>query len=148
VIVNLNLQVLGDSMKRSVLAFLVVSCGMSLVVFAAKPPAEDVDNHSVLSKIEAEKDRVEKALIKETEDIARRIRIFERKVFQSSRKIEKDSAEQLVKIKAKHKEFKGKVQELSASTGDAWEQVREGAVKAWGELESALYKDKSRFEKN
>jgi hypothetical protein len=46
--------------------------------------------------------------------------------------------EQIKHLRAKLNETQGRLQQVKASSGEAWMSLKEGTEKAWGELRSAL----------
>ncbi len=46
--------------------------------------------------------------------------------------------EEIKKLKAKLNETQGRLHQVKASSGEAWETLKDGTEKAWGELRGAL----------
>jgi hypothetical protein len=46
--------------------------------------------------------------------------------------------EQIKGLQAKLRETQGRLQQVKASSGEAWETLKEGTEKAWGELRAAV----------
>ncbi len=46
--------------------------------------------------------------------------------------------EQIRAVRAKLHETQGRLQQVKASSGEAWEALKDGTEKAWGELRSAV----------
>lgn len=53
--------------------------------------------------------------------------------------------EKLAELDAKRKSARDKLDEIATSTGEAWEHLKEGATKAWEDLEAAVREARSGF---
>ncbi|MBW4511457.1 MAG: hypothetical protein KME64_33835 [Scytonematopsis contorta HA4267-MV1] len=54
--------------------------------------------------------------------------------------------EQIETLNSKCQTARGKLQELKASSNDAWEEIKVGLDNAWNELQSAFNRASNRFE--
>lgn len=110
---------------------------------AESPPQPEMDKAA--GAVAQAKADFERMLNRKLEGLDEEIRELQSKVTTLQETAKAEWTEKVTALEAKRREAGAKLEEVGAATGEAWEHLRDGAERAWDELEQAVTKAVAEF---